>query len=95
MLHITLLSTGTTQVHLQLEGDLDREHAEALQQAMEVTGPFELSRFVLHCGQLRRVDDDGLRLLGSLRRNGVALMDVPFQIDWKLSQLDYRNRSHA
>jgi ABC-type transporter Mla MlaB component len=95
MLHITQLTTGAPEQHLQLEGDLDKEHVEALQQATGVVMPSECARFVLHCGQLRRVDDCGLRLLGRLRRNGARLVDVPFQIDWKLAQLDYRNRSHA
>jgi hypothetical protein len=95
MFHITQLSTAEAQMHLQLEGDLDRDHVEALRQLIGIAGPAAIARLVLHCGLIRRADDDGLRFLIALRRNGVALQDVPFQIDWKLSQLDYKLRSHA
>lgn len=87
MFHIITSNTALNILDLVLEGTLDKEHVVALQDVLDEAHRHGVWHFVLHCERLQAVDDEGIRLLLTLQRDGAKLMNLPLLLNWKLSHL--------
>ncbi len=85
MFHIETRTGESREVHLHLEGELDREHVIALENVVREGTEHGVPRFVVHCSGLRFIDEAGVNFLSSLRRSGALLEEVPLLVGWKLA----------
>jgi len=85
MFHIEQRTGGACELHLRLEGDLDREHVIALENVVREAKERGIPRFVVHCAGLHSVDEAGVSFLSLLRLSGAILTEVPLLVGWKLA----------
>ncbi len=95
MLHIHTYTAAPNVLHLVLEGDLDKVHVVALQDAIRNALPFDELQVVLHCDGLQSVDDEGVHVLAHLKHEGATLNNVPLLVDWKLRLLEQQPQSNT
>lgn len=85
MFHIAQRTGEASNLHLHLEGELDREHVVALENVVAEAAERGIHRFIVHCGGLRYVDDAGVLFLSRLRASGAVLDEIPLLVGWKLA----------
>lgn len=88
MFHVSHEQRAGGFVHFILEGTLDKMHLGVVEGVVDEALKKGLTRYVLHCEGLRRVDDDGLRLLLRLKLAGAELKGLPWLVSRNLSLLE-------